>query len=213
MQEVLKKIKTISNANLNDEFEIVLDILQPHYVYGYGYGLTASSFILSSSDDPYDKTYPSDLKYFNVLNLDGFNTGFGISGTASTYIGSYSYGWGYETSPLLSGNLSNSANIQATVSNNGAAVSGVTVIFSGGPGIKFSSNSGVTNGSGKVVVSVEIDSSAKMNIDTNGGNPELVDRFALGYMEIVAAIDKMPSVNDSVLTIKTVSDQLFWRSE
>jgi hypothetical protein len=48
-----------------------------------------------------------------------------------------------------------------------------------------------------------------MNIDTNGGNPELVDRFALGYMEIVAAIDKMPSVNDSVLSIKTVSDQLF----
>src|ERR1035437_312922 len=137
MQEVLKKIKTISNANLNDEFEIVLDILQPHYVYGYGYGLTSSSFILSSSDDPYDKTYPSDLKYFNVLNMYGFNTGFGIYGTASTYIGSYSYGWGYETSPLLSGNLSSSANIQATVLNNGSAVSGVTVLFAGGSGILF----------------------------------------------------------------------------
>jgi hypothetical protein len=139
----------------------------------------------------------------------GFNTGFGISGTESAYTGPYSYGWGYETSPLLSGNLRNSVNIQATVLNNGVAVSGVTVIFSGGPGIKFSSNSGVTDGSGRTMVSVEIDSSVKMNIDTNGGNPELVDRFALGYMEIVASIDKMPSVNDSVLTIKTVSDQLF----
>ena len=80
-------INISANQNIGldqtDSYDIVLSVDTPHYVYGYGYGVSNYSFDLNSGDNPYDKTYPYELNYFNVLDIHGTAEGLAFQNTYS----------------------------------------------------------------------------------------------------------------------------------
>lgn len=119
------------------------------------------------------------------------------------------YGWGYEASPFLLGDLSDTATLRATVTKDGSAVSGVVVKFDGGPGLTLSANSATTDVNGEADITVSVDSTVLQNLDWRGGNPFLTERFNTGLMELFAEIEEIPSVERAVYTIRTLEDSFF----
>ena len=181
-------------------FDVSLSLDASHFIYGYGYG-------------DFDG---SDPTYFDVLSIVGDGTGYGIESLSG-----YNYGWGYERTQYLAGDESDSILVTATVTDNGGvpAESGIPVLFTGVPGVTFTSNLVYTDISGQATTYVKIDSTAVRNLDVFGANnpagerPRYAGYPAFGFMSIEATIPKCMVARDWDVKIDINSTQNYGESE
>lgn len=197
-------VSSSSNNSFTDEYDLILSISEPHFVYGYGYGHN-DSFNITSSQNPYLMDYPGQAHYFDVLDINGFESGFGVVNTDTPYLGDFSYGWGYENSYEVVGDGIDSITINATVYKNGVVVDGVEVYFEAEHGIVLSSMTSTTQNGGVAAVTAKIDLDIKRNIDSSGENPVFVDRPIYGFIEIFASINQNSQIKNWAYNIPTIS--------
>jgi hypothetical protein len=204
-------IPTTGSSSISYQYDLDLAVYGSHSVYGYGYG-----YYQSVDGPPFDSDW-----YFDVFSIEGNLSGYGIGDYQ--YLGylfnkppygnfSAGYGWGYEQTSFLAGNSLDVVTLAATVTQNGTIPiypSGITVIFTGGPGVVLEKNVVKTDAFGVAYVNLRIDATVLKNIDEQGGSPKYISMASMGFITVEARIEMENKTGDWKYEVSMEARQLY----